>query len=625
LPQRHGRSARNPTIGLANRFTSSGNGFGKDDGHLPSHLVWAATMTNLLNAKIADALRRFRDATGGNTVVTFALAFLPLVGLTGAAVDYSRANSIQSEMQAAADSTALMIAQDAGSKPSMNVPTTADSYYRGLFKYKSTDTSSPIGQTLQVTANYTSSSGTVQIGATATYRTMVMGVMGFSTLPLAANSTANFSNSRLRVALVLDNTGSMSASSKLTALKTASTNLLTQLKGAATNNGDVYVSIVTFVRDVMVDPSSNVSASWIDWTDWEAEPPVLNTAVGGTKPSASVWDQTGPGSACPFTTKNQGFGCINTNSSGNVHKSGNYAGLICPGQDNGSQFSQLANQSYNGCYDSHTFSQTGSSASCSGHSNCSCSGSGSSKTCATNSGYYEHTWRPAGNTYATPDHSTWNGCIADRGIAWATSATPGPDTTNNYDITTTGQTVGTASSYYPAHQYSVCDSTSTGLQPMMGLTYNWTSLQNLVNAMNANGSTNQAIGLVNGWQSLVGGGPFGTVPTMDSNYQYQKVIILLTDGLNTQDRWYGDGGSTATQVDDRQRTTCDNIKRAGITIYAIQVDTDNTGTSSLLQGCAGSQVGVGDPSKFFLLKQSNQIVTTFNQIGTQLSKLHIAR
>ena len=63
------------------------------------------------------------------------------------------------------------------------------------------------------------------------------------------------------------------------------------------------------------------------------------------------------------------------------------------------------------------------------------------------------------------------------------------------------------------------------------------------------GNTNQAIGLALGWMSLVGGGPFPTPPAMDPNYQYQQVIILLTDGLNTQDRWYTDQAS----IDARQR------------------------------------------------------------------------
>ena len=48
-------------------------------------------------------------------------------------------------------------------------------------------------------------------------------------------------------------------------------------------------------------------------------------------------------------------------------------------------------------------------------------------------------------------------------------------------------------------------------------------------------------------------------------------IILLSDGLNTQDRWYGNG-FTLTQV-MIARGSCDNIKAAGVTIYSIQVNT----------------------------------------------------
>jgi Mg-chelatase subunit ChlD len=66
-----------------------------------------------------------------------------------------------------------------------------------------------------------------------------MGLMGFSSLAINVSSTVKWGNTRLRVALVLDNTGSMADSGKITALKTATNNLLTQLKNAAVNNGDV--------------------------------------------------------------------------------------------------------------------------------------------------------------------------------------------------------------------------------------------------------------------------------------------------------------------------------------------------------------------------------------------------
>jgi hypothetical protein len=147
----------------------------------------------------------------------------------------------------------------------------------------------------------------------------------------------------------------------------------------------------------------------------------------------------------------------------------------------------------------------------------------------------------------------------------------------------------------------------------MGLSNDWTALSNKVTAMQPNGNTNQAIGLQMGWQSLTAA-PF-TVPAMDPNYKYNQVIILLTDGLNTEDRWY----SNASSINARQQKTCDNIKAAGITIYAVQVNTGSDPTSTLLQNCAS------DSSKFFLLTSSTEIVTAFNQIGTALSNLRLSQ
>jgi hypothetical protein len=136
----------------------------------------------------------------------------------------------------------------------------------------------------------------------------------------------------------------------------------------------------------------------------------------------------------------------------------------------------------------------------------------------------------------------------------------------------------------------------------------------LISNMNPAGNTNQAIGLAHGWMSLVGGGPYPAPPPMDPNYTYNQVIILLTDGLNTQDRWFTDQAS----IDARQALTCANVKTAGITLYTIQVNTGGDPTSTLLQNCAST------PDKFYLLTSSSQIVTVFDQIGKQLSRLRIA-
>jgi hypothetical protein len=220
-------------------------------------------------------------------------------------------------------------------------------------------------------------------------------------------------------------------------------------------------------------------------------------------------------------------------------------------------------------------------------------------------------------TYSSSMKSSWKGCITDRGDL------TGPNSAA-YDTNVTAPASASATKY-PAVDYTVGTTEYCGgLQQAVGLTYSWSSLSTLVTNMQSNGATNQNIGLQVGWMSLIGGGPY-SMPAEDSNYKYQHVIILLTDGLNTQNRWYGDGGTIGSsddaKIDAREQLTCSNFKAASTSniLYTIQVNTDGDDTSTLLQNCASTS------DKFFLLTSASQIVTTFNNIGTNLSQLRVAK
>ena len=96
-----------------------------------------------------------------------------------------------------------------------------------------------------------------------------MKVANFPQLNFNTTSTTSWGNMRMRVAMALDNTGSMAQSGKIGALRTAASNLIDQLSALAKNPGDVYVSVVPFAKDVNVG-ASNYNQNWIDWTDWDA-------------------------------------------------------------------------------------------------------------------------------------------------------------------------------------------------------------------------------------------------------------------------------------------------------------------------------------------------------------------
>ena len=60
-----------------------------------------------LCGRLRDSLAAFRSAKGGNVAIIFGFCTIPMIGLVGAGVDYSRAARIQTILQAAADSASL--------------------------------------------------------------------------------------------------------------------------------------------------------------------------------------------------------------------------------------------------------------------------------------------------------------------------------------------------------------------------------------------------------------------------------------------------------------------------------------------------------------------------------------
>ena len=151
----------------------------------------------------------------------------------------------------------------------------------------------------------------------------------------------------------------------------------------------------------------------------------------------------------------------------------------------------------------------------------------------------------------------------------------------------------------------------------MALNYNWSNLNSKVASMQAQGSTNQTIGLAWGWQAQTTGNPLSP-PTLPPNTL--QVIVLLSDGLNTQDRFYGDGSNQSTSVDNRMSKVCTNVKAAGYIVYTIFVDLNGTqGNSTVLQNCAS------DSSKYFDLTQSGQIISTLNVIAQDIVNLRLSK
>src|SRR5690606_13629396 len=91
-------------------------------------MAWKSTL-----ASVMRPLGRFGRDSRANIAVTFSLATLPIIGVVGAAVDFSHANSVKVALQAALDSTALVLAKNASTMTDSELQSQARSYFAALF------------------------------------------------------------------------------------------------------------------------------------------------------------------------------------------------------------------------------------------------------------------------------------------------------------------------------------------------------------------------------------------------------------------------------------------------------------------------------------------------------------
>jgi Mg-chelatase subunit ChlD len=222
--------------------------------------------------------------------------------MVGAAVDYSRANSTRTAMQAALDSTALMLSRDAQTLTTAQFDQKASAYFSAMFQR-------PEASNVQVTQQLTSpqpGSFNIKVTGSATISTVVWRLIGQDQVSITASGEVVWGIKKLNLALALDNTGSMSSNGKMTALKEAAHNLLNTLQKAATTPGDVKVSIVPFAVDVNVG-TDKVDEPWIDWTDWEERNGTCSVSISNPKTKTKCTNNSGTWTVAAHSTWN---GCV---------------------------------------------------------------------------------------------------------------------------------------------------------------------------------------------------------------------------------------------------------------------------------------------------------------------------
>jgi Flp pilus assembly protein TadG len=144
---------------------------------------------------------RFRVDSNGNVAVIFGLAMIPIFGAVGAAFDYSAANSSRTEMQTAADDSALAVAKEAYKLNSSQIAQKGSDYFYADFHRSNTK----VGQ---VTTTYDPSKSTVTVSANGTVKTAFMQLVHVSQMPIGVRAVALAANDGLGCVLSLSPTAS---------------------------------------------------------------------------------------------------------------------------------------------------------------------------------------------------------------------------------------------------------------------------------------------------------------------------------------------------------------------------------------------------------------------------------
>jgi Flp pilus assembly protein TadG len=187
--------------------------------------------------------------------------------------------------------------------------------------------------------------------------------------------------------------------------------------------------------------------------------------------------------------------------------------------------------------------------------------------------------------------SNWTGCVIDRN--------------QSYDVDDTPPT--TTATSYPAR-----NCTTGKLAAILPLTTDWTALAAKVDAMSPSGNTNITVGLVWGLHMLTPSLPLTNARTLTQEPDLERIIILLTDGDNTQNRWT----STGSAIDARTDLACANVKANGIRLYTIRVI---DGDAALLRRCASQS------TMYYEASTADQLGPVFQRIAAEIGQLRLTQ
>ncbi|MNU27331.1 von Willebrand factor type A domain protein [compost metagenome] len=216
--------------------------------------------------KLRSLASRFTRDRDGAVLPLVGIVSIALIGATGFGIDVARLVLLHSSLQRSIDAGALStVAQlDEATMDAQLRKFTVANFANGQ-----------IGATLDsLKGELSADKSTLTVDATASAPATLMTILGIKTINTSAHTVIERSSAGLELALVLDNTGSMSGSG-LTSLKSSAKTLVDTLFGSNTVAENLYIGIVPFSQAVNVGKEhsgwlKSGSVAALDWgtTSW---------------------------------------------------------------------------------------------------------------------------------------------------------------------------------------------------------------------------------------------------------------------------------------------------------------------------------------------------------------------
>ncbi|HQF30438.1 MAG TPA: pilus assembly protein, partial [Hyphomicrobiales bacterium] len=200
------------------------------------------------------SLEAFGRNEKGSVAIIFALSLIPVLGVSGIAVDYSRLHVGRSSLQDVVDGAAVAIARYPGTLTKSEAKKLARQYVKAHLQEENV-TLGKVDVSLTDTA--------ISVTGSISMPTTFMGLFGYKTMETAALGEVVWSSAmHYEIALVLDNTGSMEGT-KMTELKKAANTFIDLVTQRVPDKDNLKIGVVPFSTFVNVGKGYK-DASWID-------------------------------------------------------------------------------------------------------------------------------------------------------------------------------------------------------------------------------------------------------------------------------------------------------------------------------------------------------------------------